>query len=427
MVIHVVRPGDSVYSIARQYQVPLSQLLNDNQLPEPARLVVGQTLVVRSPQQVHTVQSGQTLSSIARMYGTSVRQLQQNNPILAGGSEVYPGQTLVISYQQQKEGTLSVNGYAYPFIDRTLLRSTLPFLTYMTPFTYGITENGGLVDLDDTDLIAMANESGVAPLMHLSTLTEEGGFSNDLASLVLNNEDIQTRLIENLVATIQAKGYRGLDVDFEFVFPQDAGPYAAFIRRLAQTLNPLGLPVIVALAPKTSSTQRGLLYEGHDYAALGAAANEVLLMTYEWGYTYGPPMSVAPLPNVRAVVEYALTQIPAEKIWLGVPNYGYDWPLPFVQGETKATSISNRYAVQLALRYNAAILYDERAQSPWFRYRDESGVEHEVWFEDARSIRAKLALIPEYGLRGAGYWNLMRPFPQNWLVLSSLYNIREAR
>lgn len=427
MVIHVVRPGDSVYSIARQYQVPLSQLLNDNQLSDPARLAVGQTLVVRFPRQVHTVQSGQTLSSIARMYGTSVRQLQQNNPILAGGSEVYPGQTLVISYQQQTEGTLSVNGYAYPFIDRTLLRSTLPFLTYMTPFTYGITEDGGLVDLDDTELIAMANESGVAPLMHLSTLTEEGGFSNDLASLVLNNEDIQTRLIENLVAMIQAKGYRGLDVDFEFVFPQDAGPYAAFIRRLAQTLNPLGLPVIVALAPKTSSTQRGLLYEGHDYAALGAAANEVLLMTYEWGYTYGMPMAVAPLPNVRTVVEYALTQIPAEKIWLGVPNYGYDWPLPFVQGETRATSISNRYAVQLALRYNAAILYDERAQSPWFRYRDESGAEHEVWFEDARSIRAKLALIPEYGLRGAGYWNLMRPFPQNWLVLSSLYNIREAR
>lgn len=427
MVIHVVRPGDSVYSIARQYQVPLSQLLNDNQLSDPARLAVGQTLVVRFPQQVHTVQAGQTLSSIAQMYGLSVRQLQRNNPVLAGGSEVYPGQTLVISYQQQKEGTLSVNGYAYPFIDRTLLRSTLPYLTYMTPFTYGITEDGGLVDLDDMELIAMAKESGVAPLMHLSTLTEEGGFSNDLASLVLNDDEIQTRLIENLVTMIQTKGYRGLDVDFEFVFPQDAGPYAAFIRRLAQTLNPLGLPVIVALAPKTSSTQRGLLYEGHDYAALGAAANEVLLMTYEWGYTYGPPMAVAPLPNVRAVVEYALTQIPAEKMWLGVPNYGYDWPLPFIQGESRATSISNRYAVQLALRYNAEILYDERAQSPWFRYWDENGVEHEVWFEDARSIRAKLALIPEYGLRGAGYWNLMRPFPQNWLVLSSLYNIREAR
>ena len=427
MVIHVVQREESLYSIARQYNVPISQILNDNQLPDPTRLVVGQTIVIRFPLQVHTVQPGQTLQSIALQYGLTVRQLQRNNPILGGGTTIYPGQTLVIMYRQQTEGTLSVNGYAYPFIDRGLLQSTLPFLTYLTPFTYGITEEGELVDLNDEELIAAATRSDVSPLMHLSTLTEEGGFSNELASLVLNNADIQNRLIENIVSTIRQKGYRGLDVDFEFVFAQDAGPYAAFIRNLTQTLNPLGYPVIVALAPKTSATQRGLLYEGHDYAALGAAANEVLLMTYEWGYAYSSPMAVAPLPNVRAVVEYALTEIPPEKIWLGIPNYGYDWRLPFVQGQTRATSISNRYAVQLALRYNAEIQYDERAQTPWFQYRDEQGVLHEVWFEDARSIRAKLALIPEYGLRGAGYWNLMRPFPQNWVVLTSLYNIRDAQ
>lgn len=427
MVIHVVQRGETLYYISEQYGIPFSQILNDNQLPDPSRLVVGQTLVIRFPAQVHTVQYGQTLQEIAQRYGLSIRQLQRNNPILGGGTTIYPGQTLVISYRQQLEGTLSVNGYAYPFIDRALLQSTLPFLTYLTPFTYGITEEGELVDLNDEELIAIATSSGVAPLMHLSTLTEEGGFSNELASLVLNNAEIQNRLINNVVTTIQQKGYRGLDVDFEFVFARDAGPYAAFIRNLTQTLNPLGYPVIVALAPKTSATQRGLLYEGHDYAALGAAANEVLLMTYEWGYTYSPPMAVAPLPNIRAVVEYALTEIPPEKIWLGIPNYGYDWPLPFVQGQTRATSISNRYAVQLALRHNAEIQFDQRAQTPWFQYQDEDGVKHEVWFEDARSIRAKLALIPEYGLRGAGYWNLMRPFPQNWVVLTSLYNIRDAQ
>lgn len=426
MVIHVVAPNETLFSVAEEYGVPFTQILNDNQLPDPSRLVVGQTLVIRFPQQVHTVQSGETLSGIADRYGLSLRELQRNNPILGGGETIYPGQTIVITYRQQNEGTISVNGYAYPFIDKALFRSTLPYLTYMTPFTYGINPNGSLVDLNDEELIAHAVRSGTAPLMHLSTLTEDGGFSNELASLVLNNAEIQNRLIDNLIQTITAKGYRGLDVDFEFVFARDAGPYAAFIRNLAAALNPLGFPVIVALAPKTSANQRGLLYEGHDYQALGAAANEVFLMTYEWGYTYGPPMAVAPLPNVRAVVEYALSEIPAEKIWLGMPNYGYDWPLPFIQGESKATSISNRYAVQLALRYNAVIQYDERVQSPWFRYQDNRGTEHEVWFEDARSIRAKLALIPEYGLRGAGYWNLMRPFPQNWLVLSSLYNIRNA-
>ena len=426
MEIHVVQRGENLYSIARQYGVPISQIQNDNQLPDPSRLVAGQTLVIRFPLQVHTVQAGQTLRSIAQQYGSSIRQLQRNNPILGGGTTIYPGQILVISYSQQPEGTLSVNGYAYPFIDPVLLQSTLPFLSCLTPFTYGITEEGSLVDLNDNELISAATHSGVAPLMHLSTLTEEGGFSNELAGLVLNNSDIQNQLINNIVATIQQKGYRGLDVDFEFIFARDAGPYAAFIRNLTQELNPLGIPVIVALAPKTSATQPGLLYEGHDYAALGAAANQVLLMTYEWGYAYSMPMAVAPLPNVRAVIEYALSEIPAEKIWLGIPNYGYDWPMPYIQGQTKATSISNRYAVQLALRYNAEIQFDDRAQTPWFQYTDEQGNAHEVWFEDARSVRAKLALIPEYGLYGAGYWNLMRPFPQNWVLLSSMYNIRDG-
>ena len=150
-----------------------------------------------------------------------------------------------------------------------------------------------------------------------------------------------------------------------------------------------------------------------------------ILHSYEWGYTYGPPMAVAPLPNVRAVLDYAVTEIPPEKIFLGVPNYGYDWPLPFVQGVTRAQSISNQRAIQLAVQYGIAIQYDEAAQSPFFNYTDDGGTVHEVWFEDARSMYAKLRLIAEYGFRGAGFWNLMRPFSQTWLVLDALYDIRD--
>ena len=425
MEIHVVRPGETLYGISVQYGVPMSRLIADNMLPDPSRLVVGQTLVVRFPRQTHTVRSGETLGQIARQYGISVRQLQRNNPVLEGGMLIYPGQTLVIRYQDTPQDTIRVNGYAYPFIDRPLLRSTLPYLTYLTPFTYGITPQGGLLDLDDQWLISAAGRGGAAPLMHLSTLTEDGSFSNELASLVLNDMDVQNALVAAVRRTLEEKGYRGLDVDFEYVFPDDGPAYAAFLRRLTDELNPMGYPVLAALAPKTSASQKGLLYEAHNYAAIGSAVNEVLLMTYEWGYAYSLPMAVAPLPNVRAVVEYALTEIPAEKIWLGIPNYGYDWPLPVIRGETRATSISNQYAVSLAGRYGAVIQYDETAQSPWFRYRDERGSEHEVWFEDARSIAAKLELIRQYGLQGAGYWNLMRPFPQNWVVLSSLFQIQD--
>lgn len=425
MEIHVVKPGDTLFSLSMEYDVPMSQIALDNGLEAPNQLVSGQALVIRFPQVTHVVQPGDTLSSIARQYGVSLRALYQNNPILGGRDQIWLGETLVISYRQRPGPSILVNAYAYANISDDLLFSTLPFLSYLTPFTYGFTSSGALVELSDARLISAALSMGTAPLMHLSTLTPEGGFSNELAHLLLNDLQLQNVLIDNLTTTLLQKGYRGLDVDFEYVFSQDAEAYAAFLRRLTNTFNPMGFPVIAALAPKTSADQKGELYEGHNFSAIGAAVNQVLLMTYEWGYTYGPPMAVAPLPNVRQVVEYALTEIPARKIWLGVPNYGYDWPLPFVQGETRATSISSQQAVALARRYGVAIQYDNKAQSPWFQYTDESGQNHEVWFEDARSIRAKLALIPEYGLIGAGYWNLMREFPQNWVVLSSLYQIRD--
>jgi spore germination protein len=246
-----------------------------------------------------------------------------------------------------------------------------------------------------------------------------------LARVVLNDQTVQEKLLSELLLVMEQKGYQGLDVDFEYVSGDDAAAYAQWIDRLRQALSPLGLPVSVALAPKTSADQPGLLYEGHNYRLLGQAADYVLLMTYEWGYTYGPPMAVAPIQNVRRVVEYALREIPAEKIFLGIPDYGYDWTRPFQKG-SKATSISNLYAVTLAWQNGAAIRYDEAAQSPWFRYVDAQGREHEVWFEDARSIAAKLSLAQEKGLYGVSVWNLDRPFPQNWLVLNSLYNIREA-
>lgn len=143
--------------------------------------------------------------------------------------------------------------------------------------------------------------------------------------------------------------------------------------------------------------------------------------SYEWGYTAGPPMAVAPLPNVREVLDYAVTEIPREKIYLGIPNYGYDWPLPFAEGRTRARSLSNQEAVELAVRYGAEIQFDAAAQAPWFNYTAPDGVPHVVWFEDARSMSAKLRLIREYGLYGAGYWNLMRPYPQGWAVLNALY------
>ena len=126
MDIHVVQPGDTIYQLAQQYGVPMERLLQDNQLPDPSQLVVGQTIVVQYPELTHTVRAGDSLYSIAQMHNTTAVQLLRNNPSLHGRDLIYPGQVIVVRYASRPRGTLTVNAYAYLSIDRGLLRDTLP-------------------------------------------------------------------------------------------------------------------------------------------------------------------------------------------------------------------------------------------------------------------------------------------------------------
>ena len=279
--------------------------------------------------------------------------------------------------------------------------------------------------LDDTWMLEAATLNGVRPILTLTPLGRDGKFNNSLITSVVQNPDNRETLINELLDVMTNKGYEGVDVDFEYILATDRDAFTDFVRTLAEALHPYGYTVSVALAPKTSADQVGLLYQGKDYPALGAVADSVLLMTYEWGFKYGPNMAVAPLNMVRRVVEYAVTEIPVEKINLGIPNYGYDWPLPFVRGSTVATTIGNVEAVQIAVQNGASIQFDPIAQSPYFNY-EEDGILHEVWFEDVRSIQAKFDLVKEFGLRGVGYWQLMRWWRANWLLLEDNFFISPA-
>ncbi len=121
------------------------------------------------------------------------------------------------------------------------------------------------------------------------------------------------------------------------------------------------------LAPKTSGSQGGLLYTAHDYEAHGRIADFVVLMTYEWGWRGASPQAISPINQMRRVVEYALSVMPANKILLGFQIYARDWKIPHVQGAF-AETFSSQEAIRRATQYNVAIQYDEVAQSPFFRY-----------------------------------------------------------
>lgn len=374
MTIYIVEPGDTVSSIAAAYQISMDTIIYNNQLVYPYTLVIGQALLLSTP------------------------------------------------LEEEPSRFVVTNGYAYPFISNWVLRQTLPYLSRLSVFSYGFSLEGDIIPpvLEDSFIIQAAYEYDVAPFLTLTPIDESGRFNNNLISSVINNPTARNTLIDNLVITVIEKGFQGVDIDFEYIFAEDRLAFADFVWEVRTAINQLGYPVTVALAPKTSDDQPGLLYEGKDYALLGEAADEVLLMTYEWGYTYSQPMAVAPINNVRKVVEYALTRIPNEKINLGIPNYGYDWPLPYEKGVTRATTIGNVEAITIAADNGAKIQFDETAMTPFFNYTN-NGIAHEVWFEDVRSMQAKFNLVDEYDLHGLGYWQIMRLFRANWLLLADKF------
>ena len=355
---------------------------------------------------IYVVRRGTTLSAISRQYGIPVETLAQVNQI-PNPDVLVEGQALLIPEETAKAPlSVEVSGYAYPFISPWVLRETLERVNGLAVFSYGFTPEGELLlpVLNDRWMAQRAAEKGVRPILVLTPLDRSGVFSNYLIHTLLGNPAAQTRLLQETETWMQRLGYEELNIDFEFILPEDRDRFTHFVELAADMLS---VPVSVCLAPKMSRMQRGLLFEGKDFAALGRAADRVLLMTYEWGYKYGPPLAVAPIEQVRRVVQYALSEIPAEKICLGLANYGYDWPLPFVQGQTVARTIGSIEAVDLARRNKTNIIFDWQSKSPWFQYTDDEGVRHVVWFEDVRSWQYKLDLVREYGLAGVGIWTVM--------------------
>lgn len=468
MDIHVVKSGETLWQIANAYHVNLNSIVQTNELQSPNQLLIGQSLVIPTANTTHMIRSGETLWSIAQQYGVTIQAIIQANQI-TNANVLYPGTKLIIPpivhivqpretlwqiastyhtsiqaildenqitnpnliYQgtqliiPRPKPIIEVNAYTYQSDEAAAgsINEIGHLLTYLSPFAYMITENGTLSPMKDERMIQAAISKRVTPMLAITNFTSTSAGSN-LAHTILANPTLHDKVINNAIQVMNSKGYKGLNIDFENVLPEDRENYNQFLQRAVELLHPRGYFVSTAVAPKMSATQGGLLYTAHDYEAHGRIVDFVVLMTYEWGYRKGPPQAISPLNQMRRVVEYALSVMPAKKIFLGFQIYARDWKIPFVQG-SEAETFSPQEAVRRAVKYGATIQYDQTAQSPFFRYTDEQGQGHEVWFEDARSAQAKFDLVKQYNLRGVSYWALGYPYPQNWALLNGNFQIRK--
>lgn len=426
MQIHVIRPNQSLTSIARAYGTTANDIIEANDLPNPNDLVVGQTLVIPIVGSFYWVQPGDSLWSIANRFRLSYQQLAAVNGISANQPLVV-GSRLYIPPRPKSNGEF--NAYVEPRGStvapalESSAREAAPYLTYLAPFSFQALRDGSLKEplLNNFPAIARANNN---VLMMVITNQENDQFSAELGRILLNDMTIQDRFLNNIVSTANKYGFRDIHFDFEHLRPADREAYNRFLRKAKARFNQQGWLLSTALAPKTSAEQQGEWYEAHDYRAHGQIVDFVVIMTYEWGYSGGPAMAVSPIGPVRDVLKYAITEIPASKILMGQNLYGYDWTLPFVQG-TVARALSPQQAIALAAERNVQIQYSTKSQAPFFKYTDDEGKQHEVWFEDARSIQAKFDLIKELGLRGMSYWKLGLSFPQNWLLITENFNVRK--
>ncbi|MDQ0856844.1 glycoside hydrolase family 18 protein [Bacillus sp. V2I10] len=425
MQIHIVREGQTLYGIAQAYSTTAEEIIRTNEIPNPGQLVIGQTIVIPIKGRFYWVQPGDTLWSISRRYGSTPKELSEVNQISIN-SPLQIGFRLYIPDRPKQKAEF--NAYIEPSgnqVSPNLVesaREAAPYLTYLGPFSFRIQKDGTLNEPLLNDFANIAKNNRVTLMMIVTNLDDEG-FSDEIGRIVLTNQDVQNKLLNNIVETAKKYGFRDIHFDMEYLRPVDREAYNRFLRKAKARFKKEGWLISTALAPKTSAGQKGKWYEAHDYKAHGEIVDFVVVMTYEWGYSGGPPMAVSPIGPVREVLEYTLSEIPANKVMMGQNLYGYDWTLPFKPGGEFAKAISPQQAIRLASQYNVPIQYDMKAQAPHFNYRDNEGKEHEVWFEDARSIQAKFDLMKELKLRGMSYWKLGLSFPQNWLLIADNFDV----
>lgn len=424
MTIHTVRQGNTLNQIAKQHASNPAAIAQLNGLQDQNNLLVGQALLIPgNTAREYIVQPGDTVWQIAQRHGITPQQLlEANRTQIANPDVLRAGQKLRLPGGRKE---IIINGYCYPTIRDEMLDTALRNLSMISVFSCPVSASGELTAMkNDERVIAKAKAAGVRPIMVIANIEEGKGFQAATVQALLQSPAAQTNLLQNCVKLMKDKGYTGLDVDFEYVPAAVKEELICFLAKARAWMHDEGFILTSAIPPKTSDTQTGILVEGFDFPGEGKYNDYITLMTYEWGYQGGPPMAVSPIHEVRNAMEYAMARMPKEKILMGIPNYGYDWKIPYQAG-TNATVVQNPGALTIAARHGAEINYDEKAQTPWLRYT-EGGQQHEVWFEDARSIYAKLALVQELGIGGVSYWTVNQPFAQNWALLANMFRAKKA-
>ncbi len=362
-----------------------------------------------------------------------------------------------------------VSGYYYRG-DARSLKSVQNFgrqLNMAFYFSYQVDGSGNLAGWPPRQAEWDAFRKADVPVL---AVVKNSDFSRQQASALLNDDKAADRAVQNIL-NLMGQGFTGVNLDFENVDPNDRERYAGFVARVAAALRPRGHLTTVALPARTARTAVSSWGRAYDYGAIGQAADYVVVMSYDQHYKGGPPGPVGGADWADEVMAYAASQVKPEKLLLGIPSYGYDWPDPnppagggsggatnggvsggsaaanggapangtgatnglpaegnqAAAGPAKARPIyewepnPDFYSIEeLLVKNGLAPQPDPVTGEVAFRYTDDSGNPRVVYYTDPRGLRLKLDLVRKHGLGGVAMWRLGFEPPDYWYAFAGL-------
>ncbi len=334
------------------------------------------------------------------------------------------------------KGNLSAKFYVLGFYvdDEYILPSSYKsmvkhgrFLSAVAPFWYRLSPadasklqehhpEEGFTKEEMKRIIEKAKSQDMEVLMLVHNLLYGGSADGkELAKNMLATMESRKMFIDSVEGIVKEFEYDGINIDIENIYVSDRDKFSALIKELHDRLSPKGYKITVCVPAKTSDNLSNTWSGPFDYGDIAKYSDKVAIMTYdEHGYSSGPG-PVASYNWVRNVMEYALENMPAKKILMGIPGYGFDW----TKGKKGARYISYAQAINTASSRGAAIKWDDNARVPHFEYW-ENGQKHEVWFESKYSLEHKLDIAKEYDIGGIALWRIGLEDAGAWEVIGDI-------
>ena len=316
---------------------------------------------------------------------------------------VLPGRMVQMYYVNTDEG-------------RASLLAHLRQIDVLSPGWYDANADGSITGYARRDVIDAAHAGAVA----IIPLVVNKDVDPDVAHAILADPARRAALAANLVNEAKTYGYAGFQLDFEQIRWTDRDLLTALTQDCASAFHAAGLNLSIAVIPRLpgDAGASGTLLDyfrqwsgAYDFAALAKAADFLSFMTYDEHNGVTPPGAVSGTPWIRQALEFSLQGVPPEKATLGLPTYYHDWT-----GVGRLTSSSYDDAMILAQRYGATPAFDAVEEEMHFGY-DVYGVHHELWIQSTDTLRRKLPLMYEYGLKGISVWRLGFEDPSFWNLI----------